>query len=84
MVLSNKDEHTLLYSGKKFELWEDCESFINEWAKQQDFRLIKDWLLMLEIHWISSITFYYYRTEVIYVHVFLLCNVELSADITFR
>ncbi|PKY42202.1 hypothetical protein RhiirA4_455959 [Rhizophagus irregularis] len=32
-ILSNKDEHVLLYSEKKFQLWKDCETFINGWAK---------------------------------------------------
>ncbi|PKC15296.1 hypothetical protein RhiirA5_408382 [Rhizophagus irregularis] len=32
-ILSNKDEHVLLHSKKKFQLWEDCEAFISGWAK---------------------------------------------------
>ncbi|GBC53385.2 protein FAR1-RELATED SEQUENCE 5-like [Rhizophagus irregularis DAOM 181602=DAOM 197198] len=28
MILSNKNHHTLLYSGRKFESWEACENFI--------------------------------------------------------
>ncbi|RIA98339.1 hypothetical protein C1645_870788 [Glomus cerebriforme] len=42
IILSNKDEHSLLYSGKKFKLWEDCEIFINKWAKLQGFQIIRD------------------------------------------
>ncbi|PKY49206.1 hypothetical protein RhiirA4_545126 [Rhizophagus irregularis] len=30
MVLSNENNHTLLYSGRKFESWEACENFINK------------------------------------------------------
>ncbi|CAB4441699.1 unnamed protein product [Rhizophagus irregularis] len=26
-ILSNEDEHVLLYTGKRFELWDDCEDF---------------------------------------------------------
>ncbi|CAB4380805.1 unnamed protein product [Rhizophagus irregularis] len=29
-ILSNKDEHVLLYSRKKFQLCEDCKAFIDE------------------------------------------------------
>ncbi|GET61388.1 hypothetical protein RIR_jg23604.t1 [Rhizophagus irregularis DAOM 181602=DAOM 197198] len=32
-ILSNEDEHVLLYTGKRFELWDDCEDFVSAWAK---------------------------------------------------
>ncbi|CAB5388078.1 unnamed protein product [Rhizophagus irregularis] len=38
----NNDEHTFLYSGKKFHTLEKCENFLDKWSKQQGFRLIKD------------------------------------------
>ncbi|CAB4414213.1 unnamed protein product [Rhizophagus irregularis] len=41
-ILSNEDEHVLLYTGKRFELWDDCEDFVSAWAKRQGFRIIKD------------------------------------------
>ncbi|CAB4384892.1 unnamed protein product [Rhizophagus irregularis] len=47
MILSNENHHTLLYSERKFELWEACENFII-WAKQQGFRIIKDRIVCLE------------------------------------
>ncbi|CAB5384559.1 unnamed protein product [Rhizophagus irregularis] len=42
IILSNENHHTLLYSGRKYELWEACENFIIMWAKQQGFQIIKD------------------------------------------
>lgn len=42
MILSNENDYVLLYSGKRFKLWEECESFISAWAKHQGFRAIKD------------------------------------------
>ena len=30
-----------MYSGKRFSTWDACETFINEWAKDQGFRIIK-------------------------------------------
>jgi hypothetical protein len=47
-VLSNESNHALLYSGKKFESWDACESFIAIWAKQQGFRVIKDRVVRLD------------------------------------
>ena len=38
----------MLYSGKKFESWDTCESFIAIWAKQQGFRVIKDCVVRLD------------------------------------
>jgi len=32
----------MLCSGKKFESWDTCETFIVAWAKQRGFRVIKD------------------------------------------
>ncbi|CAG8517411.1 8487_t:CDS:2 [Cetraspora pellucida] len=33
---------TSLCSGKRFSMWEACEKFLNEWAKEQGFRIVKD------------------------------------------
>ena len=30
-----------MYSGKRFSTWDACETFINEWTKDQGFRIIK-------------------------------------------
>ncbi|CAG8738773.1 10644_t:CDS:2, partial [Funneliformis caledonium] len=38
-------ESITLYEGKKFSTWEICESFLDVWAKKQDFRIIKDRVL---------------------------------------
>jgi hypothetical protein len=35
-------ETASLFSGKQFPSWEACETFINEWAKGQGFRIVKD------------------------------------------
>ncbi|CAG8764316.1 23057_t:CDS:2, partial [Gigaspora margarita] len=31
-----------LCSGKRFPTWEACERFLNDWAKEQGFRIVKD------------------------------------------
>ena len=31
-----------MYSGKTFTSWEECEHFLNKWAKDQGFHVIKD------------------------------------------
>ncbi|RIA91857.1 hypothetical protein C1645_821497 [Glomus cerebriforme] len=41
-ILSNENEHSLLYLGKKFKLWKDCKIFISKWAKLQGFQVIRD------------------------------------------
>ncbi|CAB4408706.1 unnamed protein product [Rhizophagus irregularis] len=41
-LLLNKNSDSALFSGKKFTSWDECEMFLNEWAKQQGFHLIKD------------------------------------------
>uniref|UniRef100_U9TS40 Uncharacterized protein n=1 Tax=Rhizophagus irregularis (strain DAOM 181602 / DAOM 197198 / MUCL 43194) TaxID=747089 RepID=U9TS40_RHIID len=33
MILSNENNHILLYLERKFESWEACENFINMWVK---------------------------------------------------
>ena len=35
-------DDAVLYSGKKFSSWDECETFITEWAKRQGFYIIKD------------------------------------------
>jgi hypothetical protein len=40
-VLINDDEGVFLFS-RRFTSWDECERFLNEWAKSQDFHLIKD------------------------------------------
>ncbi|CAG8468303.1 10502_t:CDS:2, partial [Racocetra fulgida] len=39
---ASENEHSALYSEKRFTLWEICENFINDWAKRCGFYLIKD------------------------------------------
>jgi hypothetical protein len=41
-INENIQETTSLFSGKKFPLWEVCETFINKWAKRQGFCIVKD------------------------------------------
>ncbi|PKY52520.1 hypothetical protein RhiirA4_412104, partial [Rhizophagus irregularis] len=41
-LLLNENSDSALFSGKKFTSWDECEMFLNEWAKQQGFHLIKD------------------------------------------
>ncbi|CAG8625503.1 4738_t:CDS:2 [Cetraspora pellucida] len=38
------NEYNILYIGKTFLSWDCCESFLKEWAKKQDFCVIKDWV----------------------------------------
>jgi len=35
-------EGVSLFSGRRFASWDECERFLNEWAKSQGFHLIKD------------------------------------------
>ncbi|RIB03242.1 hypothetical protein C2G38_2255112 [Gigaspora rosea] len=42
LLNQNDTDRSSLYSGKKFATWKLCESFLNEWAKVQEFRIIKD------------------------------------------
>ncbi|CAB5115735.1 unnamed protein product [Rhizophagus irregularis] len=42
LLLLNENSDSALFSGKKFTSWDECEMFLNEWAKQQGFHLIKD------------------------------------------
>ena len=39
---SNEIANSKLFSGKIFSTWEDCDSFLNEWSKQQGFHIKKD------------------------------------------
>ncbi|CAB4481554.1 unnamed protein product [Rhizophagus irregularis] len=41
-ILFNEHDTVSLYSGKTFTSWEECEQFLNEWAKSQGFHIIKD------------------------------------------
>ncbi|CAB4473929.1 unnamed protein product [Rhizophagus irregularis] len=41
-ILFNEHDTVFLYSGKTFRSWEECEQFLNEWAKSQGFHIIKD------------------------------------------
>ena len=41
-VCSSQIIATSLYSRKTFTSWEECEHFLNKWAKDQGFHVIKD------------------------------------------
>ncbi|PKC12062.1 hypothetical protein RhiirA5_412309 [Rhizophagus irregularis] len=41
-ILFYEHDTVSLYSGKTFTSWEECEQFLNEWAKSQGFHIIKD------------------------------------------
>ncbi|PKY25367.1 hypothetical protein RhiirB3_448312 [Rhizophagus irregularis] len=51
-ILFNEHDTVSLYSGKTFTSWEECEQFLNEWAKSQGFHIIKDRVTRcLSIRW---------------------------------
>ncbi|PKC59174.1 hypothetical protein RhiirA1_464341 [Rhizophagus irregularis] len=51
-ILFNEHDTVFLYSGKTFRSWEECEQFLNEWAKSQGFHIIKDRVTRcLSIRW---------------------------------
>lgn len=41
MMSQNEIESSSLFSGKKFGTWDECELFLNEWARDKGFRFIK-------------------------------------------
>ncbi|CAG8659370.1 19994_t:CDS:2, partial [Cetraspora pellucida] len=41
MLSQNKIESLFLFSGKKFGTWDECEFFLNEWAKDKGFWFYK-------------------------------------------
>ncbi|RIB07697.1 hypothetical protein C2G38_2045778 [Gigaspora rosea] len=41
MLSQNEIESSSLFSGKQFDTWDECELFLNKWAKNKEFRLIK-------------------------------------------
>ncbi|POG63074.1 hypothetical protein GLOIN_2v1784566 [Rhizophagus irregularis DAOM 181602=DAOM 197198] len=41
-ILFNEHDTVSLYSGKTFTSWEECEQFLNEWAKSQEPFLVAD------------------------------------------
>ncbi|CAG8559577.1 4530_t:CDS:2, partial [Racocetra fulgida] len=41
-ILNWEDEHSILYSRKRFVSWDAYENFIIDWAKKQSFRIVKD------------------------------------------
>ena len=53
-ILSNEGNQALLYSGKNFESWDACESFIAVWAKQQLSEVVLKATLRKMINFIGS------------------------------
>ena len=41
MLSQNEIESSSLFSGKKFGTWDECEFFLNEWAKDKGFHFFK-------------------------------------------
>ncbi|CAG8511943.1 7603_t:CDS:2 [Scutellospora calospora] len=41
-------EITTLYTEKIFSNWEQCETFLNAWAKKQGFQIIKNYVYHIE------------------------------------